>query len=428
MTAEEGFDRIRAWFGIALRAVDPERAVLAHLSLSHGGVTISGRSVDCSGRIVVCAVGKAATPMARAAEGALGNRIFAGIALTKDGHSGGAPLAVTQTKEASHPIPDERGVAATIEILEMLSGLTEDDLVIALISGGGSALLEAPVDGVSLADVAAVTSLLLRAGAPIDDLNAVRIPLSRVKGGGLRAATAAKFSTLILSDVLGNDSRVIASGPTVQGAADGDGALAVLRAYHLSELAPPAVIKALSRRRAPTLSGRGDLVTVIADNRTAVDAFAEAATNEGMAPRICWSGREGEAREVAKDWVGQLTGVSGGRLLLGGGEATVTVRGDGEGGRNTEFALAAALELEARDLNRWVVASLATDGQDGPTGMAGAMATSQTVERSRAAGIDPADALARNDSLAVFRAAGGLVKTGPTGTNVNDIYVALRLD
>ena len=428
MTGDEASARIRTWFAAALAAVDPARAIAQHLAVAEAGIRISNRPVCVHGRIIVIAVGKAAVPMARAAEAALGDRISGGLALTKDGHSGGLPLRWIQTREASHPIPDERGVAATTEILELIATLTASDLVIALISGGGSALLEAPVDGVSLADIAAVTSLLLRAGAPIDHLNAVRIPLSRVKGGGLRRAAAnTPFATLILSDVLGNDPAVIASGPTVPGSATGARAIELLKHYGMVEHVPASVVTALARHDLRPVDPGGDLLTIVADNRIAVEAFAAAARDDGERVRIVWNDAQGEARELAREWVARLKDETRFPLLIGGGEATVTVRGNGAGGRNTEFALAAALELEALGLTDWVVASLATDGQDGTTGVAGAIASSPTLDCARALGIDPETALVNNDSLAVFRAVGGLVETGPTGTNVNDIYVALRL-
>lgn len=428
MTGDEASARIRTWFDAALAAVDPERAVVKHLAISDGEILISGQPFRALGRIMVIAVGKAAVPMARAAEFVLGDRISGGIALTKDGHAGGPPLRWIQTRVASHPIPDARGVAATTDILELLAALTAADLVIALISGGGSALLEAPVEGVSLDDIAAITSLLLKAGAPIDHLNAVRIPLSRVKGGALRRAAAnTPFATLILSDVLGNDPSVIASGPTVPGSATGARALELLNRYGLSEHIPGAAVPALEHYDLVPVDISNDALEIIADNRTAVDAFAKSARADGERVSIVWSDSQGEARILAREWIARVSQETEASLLLGGGEATVTVQGNGEGGRNTEFALAAALELEALGRTDWVVASLATDGQDAVTGFAGAIASSTTLERSRAFGVNPEAALVDNDSVAVFRAAGGLVETGPTGTNVNDIYVALRL-
>jgi glycerate-2-kinase len=427
MTFDNATNDIRRWFGEALKAVDPGRAVASRLSARGDRLTIAGHELEAPGRVVVVAIGKAAVPMARTAEERLGDRIFGGIALTKDDHVGGPPLRRIAVREAAHPIPDERGVAAAREILDLVGGLGRDDLVLALISGGGSALFEAPVDGVSLAEIAATTKLLLHAGAPIQDLNAVRIPLSRVKGGGLRAAASeARFATLILSDVLGNDPRIIASGPTVPSNADGETALALLDRYGVRGQTPSNVIDAFERFEPRWFDASADLLEIVADNDIAVRAFAEAAKADGWDARVVWSEREGEARELAKEWVDLLTEARE-PVLLGGGEATVTVRGAGNGGRNTEFALAAALELERRGMSDWAVASLATDGQDANTGMAGAIASAETIATARAAGVDPVATLDRNDSLAVFQAAGSLVETGPTGTNVNDIYVAVRM-
>jgi glycerate 2-kinase len=428
MNADRTAPQVRKWFDAALQAVDPERAVARYLERKDDVVSIGGREIRVSGRIIVIAVGKAAAPMARAAETVLGKALTAGIALTKDGHAGNEPLRTIEVREASHPIPDSRGVAATTEMLQLLSKLNGNDLAIALISGGGSALLEAPVDGVMLDDIAAVTSLMLKAGAPIADLNAVRIPLSKVKGGGLRSATNAKFATLILSDVLGNDPRVIASGPTVPGVATGARALDLLRRYQVVDRVPENVLDALQRYQPRTFDAGNDILEIIADNQTAVDAFADAARADGARVRVAWSARQGEARDLARDWVDQLANERDADLLLGGGEATVTVHGDGEGGRNTEFALAAALELEARGMQNWLIASLATDGQDADTAAAGAIATAQTPGRARDAGVDPERALHENNSFAALRAAGGLVETGPTGTNVNDLYIAAWID
>jgi glycerate 2-kinase len=302
--------------------------------------------------------------------------------------------------------------------------------VLALISGGGSALLEAPRPPVTLDDLARTTDLLLRAGAPIQDLNAVRIPLSLVKGGGLRrAAGQATMVTLILSDVLGNDMRIIASGPTVRGNPSGQAALALLDRYRVRDHVPPTILNALASisDMSATWEYLDDVVEIVADNETALGALREHASAEGRRVEIIWTRIGGETADLGRQWVEVCAACKPGvDVLLGGGEATVTVRGDGIGGRNTEFALAAALELERRGLHEWTVASLATDGQDGPTNVAGAIADARTCARSREAGVDPQAALANNDSLRVFEAAGGVVAPGPTGTNVNDLYIAVR--
>jgi hydroxypyruvate reductase len=283
---------------------------------------------------------------------------------------------------------------------------------------------------VSLADLAQTTDLLLRAGAPIEALNAVRSPLSRVKAGGLRAAAPrSPWATLILSDVLGNDPRIIASGPTVPGGSDPLVALEVIERFEVQTQVPLSVRAALSAPSAEPepLHIRDDVLLVIADNGAAVGAAADKASALGLECRVVWQAAQGEAADLGREFISLVVGVP--ELIdvvLGGGEATVTVRGEGRGGRNTEFTLAAALELERQRLMDWVIASLGTDGQDAMTGLAGAIADAGTPQRARDAGVDPVRALARNDSQSVFDAAGGSVETGPTGTNVNDVYIAVR--
>jgi hydroxypyruvate reductase len=422
--------QVQAIFAAAVAAVEPAAAVRSWLTGDDGAIAVGEVVVPVPRGVHVVAVGKAATAMTHGALEALGELVVSGDVITKDGHVGDPLPPRLRVSEAGHPIPDERGVVATSEALAALRRLEPGVVVLALISGGGSALLEAPRQGLTLADLAATTQLLLRAGAPIDDLNAVRAPLSQVKAGGLRAAAPnATWITLILSDVLGNDPRVIASGPTVPGRDDPAVALETLDRYGLRARVPAAVLTSLQRSRRPGAVPRasGDVLRVVGDNGVALEAAAHAAQELGLRPRIVWQAVEGEAADLGREWVEMLAAsLDDANVLLGGGEATVTVRGDGRGGRNTEFALAAALELERRGMGKWVAASLATDGQDALTGAAGAIADSGTCGRARAARVDPAAALARNDSLAVFQAAGGLVVTGPTGTNVNDLYLAVH--
>lgn len=421
---------IRRWFRAALDRVEPAAAVRRFLRRDSDALLVGERRLPVRGRVYVVAVGKAAVGMARGAEQALGSLPFEGIAITKDGHASGELPGRIRVYEASHPIPDERGVEATRSVLAMLKRVEPEDVVLALISGGGSALLEAPRPPVTLDDLAATTDLLLRAGAPITYLNAVRIPLSLVKGGGLRqAAGRAAFGTLLLSDVLGNDPGVIASGPTVPSRFTRSGALELLDRYKLRNRVPGSVVSALAQADDEE-SGRvewDDPLVVVGDNAAAVEALEQAATADGYKAARIWDAREGEAADLGKAWVRACQDASDDiDVLIGGGEATVTVQGDGIGGRNTEFALAAALALDEAGDDGWVVASLATDGQDGPTGVAGAIADSGTVRRAAERGVDARTALARNDSLRVFEAAGGVVDTGPTGTNVNDLFLAVR--
>jgi hydroxypyruvate reductase len=425
-------DRIESWFRAALAAVEPAAAVGRYLARDGDALLVAGRRIPAAGRLAVVAVGKAAVAMARGVEEAVGDLVRDGLIVTKVGHARDAAPRSWRVLESSHPVPDERSVEAGRAVLAMVEGLGAGDVLLALISGGGSALIEAPRSPVSLEDLATATDLLLRAGAPIQDLNALRIPLSLIKGGGLRrAARAATVVTLVLSDVLGNDPRIIASGPTIWADPNPTLARAVLDRYRLLDRVPRSVIDALALSEGEGVPPNGatlpDVVEVVGDNARAVAAIEAAAGADGYRPRVIWTDRRGEAAALATTWVDAcLAAPSEVDVLLGGGEATVTVRGDGVGGRNTEFALAAALALEERGEPDWVVASLATDGQDGPTDVAGAVADATTPARARAAGVDPVAALARNDSLRVFAAAGGLVRPGPTGTNVNDLYLALR--
>jgi hydroxypyruvate reductase len=418
-------------FQAALAAVDPAAAVRAHLTCHDGGIAVDDQFVPVPGRLLVVGAGKASIAMARGVEAVCGDLVDAGIVITTDGHERDDQPASIAVRAARHPIPDQRGVEATRELLRLVRDAGAGDIVLAVISGGGSALLEAPRPPVTLEEMGTTTDLLLRAGAPIQDLNAVRTPLSEVKGGGLRrAAGEATVVTLILSDVLGNDPRVIASGPTVPGAADGATALAILDRYGVTVETPRAVLDLLRSDSAIPPSAPAserDILAIIADNDTAVNAARQAAETRSLTARVIWSERTGEASELGREWVRACANAPAGtQVLLGGGEATVTVRGEGAGGRNTEFALAAAEELNRIHLSDWTVASLATDGVDGKADAAGAIADAGTIARAREQGIDPGAALAENDSATVFANVGDLVKTGPTGTNVNDLYIAIR--
>lgn len=421
---------IESLFAAGLQAVEPMRAVTSVLKRDGEFLFIDGERVPIGSGIHIIAVGKAAPAMALGAASVLGDAILMGDVITKDGHGCGCLPDTILEYEAGHPIPDQRGVEAANAALEHLAALPDDSVVLALISGGGSALLEAPREGISLEDLASTTRALLRAGAPIDALNSVRSPLSRVKMGGLRsAAPTVRWVTLILSDVLSNDPRVIASGPTIVATADRGRALQILDRYGVREQIPPGVLSLLSLPdvRPASDTGADDILRIVGDNDVAINAVIAAANDQGLESRIIWRKEEGEASTRGREFVGLLPTVPEQvDLLVGGGEMTVSVKGSGQGGRNTEFALAAALELEEQGLTDWVVASLGTDGQDATTGYAGAIADGLTASRSRAAGVDPERALRDNDSLRVFEAAGGAVFTGPTGTNVNDLYLAFR--
>lgn len=396
-------------------------------------------SVSPKGKVYVVGAGKAGAAMSRAAEDALQSRIAAGLVIVKDGHTatGGAPLKRVILREASHPVPDTRGAAATAELQRLVSGAGPDDLVLCLISGGGSALLTQPAEGITLADIGAVTDLLLKSGASINEVNAVRKHLSSASGGQLaRLASPARVMSLILSDVVGSPLDVIASGPTVPDPTSYSFALAILDRYNLTALAPPTVI---SRLRAglrgffPETPKPGDPIfesvtnILVASNVQAVESAAEAARALGFNTQIISTFVEGEAREVGR----MLAGIAHevvqyGRpmprpaCLLFGGETTVTVRGKGSGGRNSEVALSAALHL--RGLGpRVLVASLATDGGDGASPGAGGIVDGTTIDRGGKMGLDAQASLASNDSYTYLAQVHDALITGPTGTNVNDI-------
>ena len=425
-------DAIRRWFQVGLAAVDPYQATRAAIRREGANLIVDGHSVPLADDAIVfgLAIGKAAAPMARALEDVLGERLNRRLLLTKDGHLDGAP-GNWQAFEASHPVPDARGEAATQQILAAVSDLAAEDIVIVLVSGGGSALLEAPRQPLTLADIQRVTDLLLKAGAPIQDLNAVRSELSQVKGGGLRRQVGeATCVSLILSDVLGNDPTVIASGPTIVREPRPQRALELLDHYRLTDQVGAPIIDLLHGETSsePGLgSVESDRYIVVGDNQMLIDTVADSARADGLHVALAMEGAEGEASGLAARFVDTVTTQPQDiDVVVGGGEGTVTVRGDGTGGRNTEFALVAAEKL-ALGSTDWVIASLASDGQDGSVDAAGAIVDRFTTTRGNELGLSAAGFLNNNDSGGYFQSLDELEVTGPTGTNVNDVYIALRV-
>ncbi|MDR7574434.1 MAG: glycerate kinase, partial [Armatimonadota bacterium] len=424
----------------AVDAVDPGAAVRAAVRIRRGRLSIGDRVYDLRRirRVYVVGGGKADAPMAAALEEILGDRITAGLISVKYGHA--LPLRRVEVVEAGHPLPDEAGLRAAERILELVRGAARDDLVICLISGGGSALLPLPEAGLDLAQKVRLTDLLLRSGATIEEINAVRKHLSRIKGGRLaEVAAPAQVAVLILSDVLGNPPDAIASGPAAPDPTTYAQALEVLRKYGLEEKVPPEALEVLrrgARGERPETPKPGHPVfrrvhtVIVGSNEHAARAAAAAARRRGYRPLLLTTFLEGEAREAARVFAAVARSVQEQGVplrppacLLAGGETTVTVRGPGRGGRCQEFALAAAHAIRGRP--RLLIGAFGTDGTDGPTDAAGAMADGTTVERARRVGLDPAAALAANDAYPFFSALGDLIVTGPTRTNVNDLYVAL---
>jgi glycerate 2-kinase len=412
-------DLLRAMFDAAVAAALPEKVLPAHLP------------PPPKGRTVVIGAGKASAAMARALEEHWSGPLE-GLIVTRYGH--GVPCHRIEIVEAAHPVPDDKGLDAARRILGMLQELTEDDLVIALISGGGSSLLTLPAPGLTLEDKQAVNRALLRSGAHIGEMNCVRKHLSAIKGGRLAAAAhPAEIVTLVISDVPADDPSVIASGPTVADATTFADALAVFAKYGITE--PAAVLRHLERAENETPKPGDPLLqrartVMIATPQMSLEAAAAVAREAGAVPLILGNAIEGEAREVGRvmagiarqaSWYDQPAAKPA--VLLSGGETTVTVRGKGRGGRNVEFLLSLAVELHG--LPGVFALAADTDGIDGAEEVAGAIVTPDTVARAEAKGMNAKERLADNDGHGFFEALGDQVITGPTLTNVNDFRAIL---
>ena len=406
-----------AIYQAALKAVDPEQSTLLALQKIPS-------SFDGFKRIYLVAVGKAAIGMATGVEKFFGKRLTSGLAISKVGHGKGS-LRNVQVLEAGHPVPDAAGLLAAERTEQLLRELNRKDLLIVAVSGGASALLPAPCSGITLADKQRTTELLLKAGADIFELNAVRKHLSRLKGGQMAAlAYPARVVGLLLSDVIGNAMDVIGSGLTAPDQSTVADARSVLEKYALVQRAPSGVRKRLGLLSAETPKV-GDPIfksvrnVIIASNQQALVTAAEKARALGYRTQILSSSIQGEAREVGRVHASILRDLPPGRCVLTGGETTVTVTGKGMGGRNQEFAMGLAMDIAGMADRAALCAG--TDGMDGPTNAAGGYVTGETVN-------DLAEArryLAENDSYTYLHGRGALIKTGPTGTNVMDINILL---
>ena len=435
--------RLEAIFRAAVAAVGPDLRVRESMRADPGGIVFSGGpSVeivpwDEVRSIFVVGGGKAGRRMGEAAVSILGERVTAGVLAVAPGEGGS--VGSVRCLEAGHPVPDQGSRDASREILSLLSGAREQDLVVALLSGGGSSMISAPVEGITVEELDSAYRLLLRSGIDIRSLNVVRKHLSSVKGGQLAAAAyPARVHALLLSDVPGDDPSVLASGPFSPDPSTYVEAMQVLVRSHLCSSVSRSVrlhIEMGVAGKIPETPKPGDPVfervrTVIAgSNRTALAAAAAAAHGPGIRVVELPGFLAGEARECARIFVRRLRDLAGaaepgsGVILVAGGETTVTVRGDGRGGRNQEFALAAAMEMDGGE--GMAVLSAGTDGVDGPTAAAGAFADGSTCSRGRRAGLSPERHLERNDSFSFFQALSDLLLTGPTGTNVADIAIGI---
>jgi glycerate 2-kinase len=447
--------REQAWqvMRAALAAVEPGAAVRRHLRLEDGQLSVEAPgnggqkyNLDEFERVLIVGGGKAGAPMAAAVVEILGQRSVRGLVVVKHGHSWDLPTPGTPVEivEAGHPVPDEAGQHAAQSMADLLRGATRRDLVICLISGGGSALMTLPVTGVSLEDLKRLTHILLGCGATINEINTIRKHVSQLKGGQLaQLASPAPVISLILSDVVGDPLAVIASGPTVPDPSTFEEAWSILNRYRIVNDVPASITRHLHAGlggKIPDTPKPGDPVfervqnVIIGNNRLAARAAAQKARELGFDTMLLSTFIEGEAREVAKVVAGLAKGliraetmaptgkpIKKPACLIMGGETTVTLHGPGRGGRNQELALSAALSVAG-----WegiLIASLATDGTDGPPDAAGAFADGDTVARATRLGLDAQAYLNRNDSYHFFDKLDDLLKTGATKTNVNDLIL-----
>lgn len=414
----------------ALDAVRADRLVLSAVGREGDTLRMDGQAFPLGGyeRVYVVGAGKAATGMAQAIEKRLGDHLTEGVVVTKYGHGG--PTRKIRVLEAGHPIPDEGSVAAGRAIHALAQRAGERDLVLVLISGGASALMELPHEGITLDDLRVTTDLLLRAGATIDELNAVRACLSQLKAGGLaRAAHPATVVCLVLSDVLGNPLHVIGSGPCVDTPIDPRAAEEITARYAVQDKIPARVLEFLSHLRPSPLHPvtLSPLHVIVGDIWTALEAARNAALERGLRPCALTGSVRGEAREVAQVFAGiardlprtcQKTGVD---CYIAGGETTVTVRGRGTGGRSQEIACAAVPILDG--VEGVALLAAGTDGTDGPTDAAGGLVTGETMAKARAAGLRVEAALRENDAYPFLQAVDALLLTGPTHSNVGDLVL-----
>ena len=421
----------------ALASVHAGRALRRYLRKDGDHLTVGRRRYDLRDyeRVVVVRAGKAAAAMARAIEPVLGRHLDGGVVVVKYGH--GLPTTRIAVLEAGHPLPDRAGLTAARRIMKLVTGLTTRDLLIVLLSGGASSLVPAPVSGVTLGDKQRVTKQLLQCGASIAEVNTVRKHLSNLKGGRLAALSDARIVTLILSDVIGDQLSAIGSGPTVNDSTTYDDAIQGLRRYGLWSSAPRSVRRHLIRGVDGRLTEtpkpdarpfRRIQHEIIGNNATALAVLVATARAAGwrtlLLPPFTKDARQAGAEmgTLAKRILVRRRPLTRPCCVLAGGETTVTVTGSGKGGRAQEFALAAAKAVAG--LRGVYVAAVATDGTDGPTDAAGALVSGETWNRAKAMGLDLDAALSRNDSYRALKRLNCHITTGPTGTNVNDLYLA----
>ncbi len=417
----------------ALAAADASAAVRRHLSLERQVLRAGDHRVDLqpNGKIFVIAIGKAAPAMASATSALLKRRVTEGL-VTEPRYPGvevrGPKTRLSRAFQSivtEHPLPGPGSLDAGVTATALLTETGEGDLVLVLVSGGASAMIELPLRGVSMEELRVTNQLLLASGAPIEEVNQVRGALSQLKSGGLaRLAAPARVISLILSDVVGDRLGSIGSGPTVVRTSRPEQSVNMLREYRIWEAVPASIREALERPRPKPSPARRPIHVLVGSNRMVLEAVAEKAGELGFKPKILTGNLRGEARVAGWLLASRLRTANPGDCLIMGGETTVRIRGDGLGGRNQELALGAATALEGE--SGFALMSLATDGIDGPTDAAGAQIDAKSIQRAKVQGFHPDAALARNDAYPLLDAIGALIKIGPTGTNLNDIALGLK--
>jgi glycerate 2-kinase len=432
---------LRRVIGAGLRAADPAHALLNHVHRTGHRLQVGRRNYDLRSfdRIVAVGAGKASARMAQALEGVLGPYLDGGLVVVKTGH--GLPTKRITVTEAGHPVPDRAGLEAAKQLRARAAELGPRDLLIVLLSGGASSLIPAPVDGVSLADKQTLTQLLLRSGATIQEINIVRKHLSTIKGGRLAEATNARIVTVILSDVIGDELTAIGSGPTTPDPSSYRDAIAIMKRRRIWTKAPASVRRHFRRGERGDVSETPKPGTarfrrvqheIIGNNEMSLGAAAQAAAREGLRTVLFSTPIIGEASRAGTAFASLVNRLSGAKgmvqrpyCLVAGGEPTVTVTGHGKGGRAQEFAAAAACEIAG--LHKIWVAAIGTDGTDGPTDVAGALVSGATLDQARRKGVNLRRALSRHNTYPALHALKSHIVTGPTGTNVNDLYLLLAL-
>jgi hydroxypyruvate reductase len=442
-TLSSQFEKVNGILEAALDAVDPYLCTQKFIQLNAEKLKIGELplSLNKIGHIYVLGTGKAVLPMTKAVCDRLGERLQGGVIIGK--HPDAEIMAkIPSTIEVlfgDHPVPTEKSMQSAQKMANLTKKMTEKDLVICLISGGGSALMTLPRENIHLADMQEVTRQLLFSGATINEVNAVRKHLDRIKGGGLaRMVWPAKLTTLVLSDVIGDSLDAIASGPTVADNSTFGDVLEIIEKYHLAGSLPGNVMNVIREGQAgklPETVKNGEKYLdnahtfIVGSLAFAIEAARKQAETSGFKATVVSGEVNGEASEIGRKFGSELRKLAEGRkvgkkpeLLIAGGETTVTVKGQGKGGRNQETALSAALELNGCPDCLFI--SLATDGEDGPTDAAGGAVTGTTISQGESQGLDAENFLARNDAYNYLQSVDGLIKIGPTGTNVNDLIFA----